>query len=131
MGIFDFLKGNKEEKAEQNKREQEEQRKVDKITSQYMEEHGEADFVFEMEDAFQITGKGTVVTGKVLWGEARVGETVEVNTEKTRLTSRISGIESFRKTKEKAVKGEKVGLCLSDITQKQLQGYVTVTIRRS
>ena len=131
MGIFDFLKGNKEEKAEQNKREQEEQRMIDKITNQYMEQHGDADFVFEMEDAFQITGKGTVVTGKVLWGEARVGETVEVNTEKTRLTSRISVIESFRKTKEKAVKGEKVGLCLTDITQKQLQGYVTVTIRRS
>lgn len=131
MGIFDFLKGNKEEKAEQNKREQEEQRKVDKITNQYMEQHGGADFVFEMEDAFQITGKGTVVTGNVLRGEARVGETVEVNTETTRLTSRISGIESFRKTKEKAVKGEKVGLCLSDITEKQLQGYVTLTIRRS
>ena len=131
MGLFDFLKDKKQDLDEVHKREQEDQKKVERITNRGItDQYGGQNFVLKVEDSFQITGRGTVVTGNVLSGEARVGETAEVITETTSLTSRISGIESFRKTKEKAVEGENVGLCLRDVTKKQLQGQVTVVIRR-
>ena len=77
----------------------------------------ENSFEFEIEDVFSITGRGTVVTGKVIKGTVMNGDTVSIN---GILDTRILGIESFRSTKEQATEGEQVGLLLEGIERYQV-----------
>ena len=56
-------------------------------------------FLMPIEDVFTITGRGTVVTGKVERGVLKVNETVEiVGIKETKQTTTVTGIEMFRKT---------------------------------
>jgi len=70
-------------------------------------------FLMPIEDVFTITGRGTVVTGKVERGVLKVNETVEILgiKEKTQTTT-VTGIEMFRKLLDEAQAGENVGLLL-------------------
>jgi elongation factor Tu len=71
-------------------------------------------FVLVVEDVFTITGRGTVVTGKVSSGSARVGDSVTFRSQKgSHVTCRITGIEMFRKIVDEARSGDTVGLVLS------------------
>jgi elongation factor Tu len=69
-------------------------------------------FLMPIEDVFTITGRGTVVTGKVEQGKVRVGEEVEIlglrNTQKTTCT----GVEMFRKLLDEGQAGDNVGVLL-------------------
>ena len=77
----------------------------------------EVDKPFQMpvEDVFSITGRGTVVTGRVEQGELDVGTEVEIvgirDTQKTTVT----GVEMFRKLLDSAQAGDNVGLLLRGI----------------
>ncbi len=72
-------------------------------------------FLMPIEDIFTITGRGTVVTGRVERGKVKVGEEVEVvgfrDTEKTVVT----GVEMFRKLLDEGLAGDNVGLLLRGI----------------
>jgi len=66
------------------------------------------DFRMMVEDVFTITGRGTVVTGRVEVGIVRTGDIVRVNG--TPYT--VTGIEAFRKNMDSATAGDNVGLLL-------------------
>ena len=70
-------------------------------------------FLMPIEDVFTITGRGTVVTGRVERGQLKVNEEVEIvgiHPEKQKTT--VTGIEMFRKLLDTADAGENVGLLL-------------------
>jgi elongation factor Tu len=70
-------------------------------------------FLMPIEDVFTITGRGTVVTGKVERGTVKVNETVEiVGIKEKSQTTTVTGIEMFRKLLDTAEAGENVGLLL-------------------
>jgi elongation factor Tu len=70
-------------------------------------------FLMPIEDVFTITGRGTVVTGKVERGILKVNETVEiVGIKETSSTTTVTGVEMFRKLLDEAQAGENVGLLL-------------------
>jgi elongation factor Tu len=70
-------------------------------------------FLMPIEDVFTITGRGTVVTGKVARGILKVNETVEILGIKEKAqTTTVTGIEMFRKLLDTAEAGENVGLLL-------------------
>jgi elongation factor Tu len=75
----------------------------------------EKPFQMPVEDVFSITGRGTVVTGRVEQGELEVGTEVEIvgirDTQKTTVT----GVEMFRKLLDSARAGDNVGLLLRGI----------------
>ena len=72
-------------------------------------------FLMAIEDVFSITGRGTVVTGRVERGRVRVGEEVEiVGLRETRKTV-ATGVEMFRKLLDEAVAGDNIGVLLRGI----------------
>ena len=79
-------------------------------------------FLMPIEDIFSITGRGTVVTGRVERGKIKVGETVDIvgihpKVEKTVVT----GVEMFRKLLDEGVAGDNVGLLLRGTTKDQVE----------
>ena len=79
-------------------------------------------FLMPVEDVFTITGRGTVVTGRVERGVLKTGETVEiVGLEDKPKTSVVTGIEMFRKTLDEAVAGYNVGVLLRGIDRTDVQ----------
>ncbi|MCA9439049.1 MAG: elongation factor Tu, partial [Candidatus Omnitrophica bacterium] len=70
-------------------------------------------FLMPIEDVFSISGRGTVVTGRVERGVVKVGEEVEIVglTEKPEKTT-CTGVEMFRKELEQGMPGDNVGLLL-------------------
>lgn len=79
-------------------------------------------FYFKIEDKFTITGKGTVVVGKVESGTIKNGEEVYLKNIKTGeiLKTQITGIEMFRKLLDTASAGDNVGLLLRGIARNQI-----------
>ena len=72
----------------------------------------ERPFLMPIEDVFSITGRGTVVTGKVEAGIVRVGDPVEVvGIRETRRTV-ATGVEMFRKLLDEGQAGDNVGVLL-------------------
>ena len=66
-----------------------------------------------IEDVFSITGRGTVVTGRVERGQIKVGDTIDIigiNEEKQ--TTTVTGIEMFRKLLDHAEAGDNAGILL-------------------
>jgi elongation factor Tu len=69
-------------------------------------------FLMPIEDVFSISGRGTVVTGRVERGVVKVGETVEiVGIRETRKTV-ATGVEMFRKLLDEGVAGDNIGVLL-------------------
>ena len=79
-------------------------------------------FLMPIEDVFSITGRGTVVTGRVEQGRLRLGEDVEIVgiTPETRKTV-VTGIEMFRKMLDEAVAGDNAGVLLRGIKKEDVQ----------
>jgi elongation factor Tu len=70
-------------------------------------------FLMPIEDVFTITGRGTVVTGRVERGQLKVNDEVEiVGIKEAKQTTTVTGIEMFRKLLDTADAGENVGLLL-------------------
>ena len=73
-------------------------------------------FALTVEDVFSITGRGTIVTGRVTAGTIRIGDTVLITRAGQQFaTSRITGVEAFRKKLIEAHAGDNVGLLLEGI----------------
>ena len=69
-------------------------------------------FIMPIEDVFSISGRGTVVTGRVERGIIKVGEAVEVVGIRDTQTSTCTGVEMFRKLLDEGRAGENVGALL-------------------
>jgi elongation factor Tu len=79
------------------------------------------DFLMAVEDAFSITGRGTVSTGRIERGTVKVGESIEiVGLGETRETT-VTGIEMFQKTLEEGLAGDNVGLLLRGIQKEDIE----------
>ncbi|QEK39185.1 elongation factor Tu [Candidatus Nesciobacter abundans] len=79
-------------------------------------------FLAPIEDVFTITGRGTVVTGRVETGNVKVGDEVEIVgiVEKTQRTT-VTGIEAFRKVLDDARAGDNAGFLLRGINKEDVQ----------
>ncbi|HCT7987946.1 TPA: elongation factor Tu, partial [Serratia liquefaciens] len=69
-------------------------------------------FLLPIEDVFSISGRGTVVTGRVERGIVKVGEEVEIVGIKDTVKSTCTGVEMFRKLLDEGRAGENVGVLL-------------------
>jgi elongation factor Tu len=79
-------------------------------------------FLMPIEDVFTITGRGTVVTGRIEQGEVNSGEEVEIigihdETQKTVVT----GLEMFNKTLDSAMAGDNAGVLLRGIKREEVE----------
>lgn len=73
-------------------------------------------FLLAIEDIFSITGRGTVVTGRVERGRIKVGDPVQiVGMEKETKQTVATGLEMFRKTLDEAQAGDNIGVLLRGI----------------
>jgi elongation factor Tu len=90
---------------------------MDAVDSYVPEPLREVDKPFQMpiEDVFSITGRGTVVTGRVEQGELAVGTEVEIVGIRPTQKTTVTGVEMFRKLLDSAVAGDNVGLLLRGI----------------
>lgn len=79
-------------------------------------------FLMPVEDVFTITGRGTVATGRVDRGTAKVGEEVEIlGLTDERRKSIITGLEMFKKTLDFAEAGDNVGVLLRGIQKTDIE----------
>ena len=78
-------------------------------------------FLMPIEDVFSITGRGTVVTGRVERGSVKVGDSVEIVGIKDTQTSVVTGVEMFRKLLDYAEAGDNIGVLLRGINRDQVQ----------
>ncbi|MGM9873367.1 MAG: elongation factor Tu [Bacilli bacterium] len=78
-------------------------------------------FLLAIEDVMTISGRGTVVTGRVERGTAKLGDEVEIVGIHDTLKSVITGLESFRKVLDSAMAGDNVGVLLRGINRDQVQ----------
>jgi len=69
-------------------------------------------FLMPIEDVFTITGRGTVVTGKVEQGVIKVGEEIEIVGIKPTMKTTCTGVEMFRKLLDQGQAGDNVGVLL-------------------
>jgi elongation factor Tu len=79
-------------------------------------------FLMPIEDVFTITGRGTVVTGRIERGTIKVGEEVEIvgMMEKSRKVV-VTGVEMFRKLLDQAVAGDNVGTLLRGVDKDDVE----------
>ncbi|MGA3084973.1 MAG: elongation factor Tu, partial [Thermodesulfobacteriota bacterium] len=72
----------------------------------------EKPFLMPVEDVFSISGRGTVVTGRVERGQVKVGEEVEIIGIRPTAKTICTGVEMFRKTLDQGQAGDNLGLLL-------------------
>lgn len=111
MGIFDFFKP-KNIMVEQNNIQS-----VQSVPDMSIQSGGNFELV--VEDVFTITGRGTVVTGKIASGSIKVGEDVIILPSSINTT--VMGIEMFRKSLDYAQAGDNVGILLRGVTREDIQ----------
>jgi elongation factor Tu len=79
-------------------------------------------FMMPIEDVFSISGRGTVVTGRIERGKVKVGDEVEiVGLMKGAKKTVVTGVEMFQKTLEYGVAGDNVGVLLRGIERTDLE----------
>ena len=85
-------------------------------------------FLMPIEDVFTITGRGTVVTGRIERGVIKVGETVDiVGIRPAKQTTTVTGVEMFRKLLDEGQAGENVGILLRGTKREDVErGQVVV-----
>jgi elongation factor Tu len=84
-------------------------------------------FLLPIEDVVSITGRGTVVTGRIERGKIKLNDPVDiVGLREGKLTSVVTGIEMFRKTLEEGLAGDNVGLLLRGIEKDQVRRGMVV-----
>ena len=78
-------------------------------------------FSLAIEDVFSISGRGTVVTGRVEQGKLNVGDKIEIVGIKDTIETTATGIEMFRKLLDYAEAGDNVGVLLRGIEKDQVE----------
>ncbi|MDA3863739.1 MAG: elongation factor Tu [Deltaproteobacteria bacterium] len=79
------------------------------------------DFLMPVEDVFTITGRGTVVTGRIERGIINTGDPVELVGIRDTQTSTCTGVEMFRKILDEGRAGDNVGILLRGIKRDQVE----------
>ena len=78
-------------------------------------------FLMPIEDVFSISGRGTVVTGRVERGMVKVGETVEIIGIKPTSSTTVTGVEMFRKLLDQGQAGDNIGALLRGIEREGIE----------
>jgi elongation factor Tu len=78
-------------------------------------------FLMPIEDVFSISGRGTVVTGRIERGVVKVGEEVEIVGIKPTVKSTVTGVEMFRKLLDQGEAGDNVGCLLRGIEREAVE----------
>ncbi|MCP3934992.1 MAG: elongation factor Tu, partial [Actinomycetia bacterium] len=78
-------------------------------------------FLMPIEDVFSITGRGTVVTGKIESGVVNVGDSIEIVGIKDTQTTTCTGVEMFRKLLDQGQAGDNVGILLRGIGKEEVE----------
>ena len=78
-------------------------------------------FLMSIEDVFTITGRGTVVTGRVERGKLNLNDTVEIVGIKPTKSTVVTGIEMFRKQLDYAEAGDNAGVLLRGIAREEVE----------
>jgi elongation factor Tu len=81
----------------------------------------EKDFLMPVEDIFSISGRGTVVTGRIERGRVKVGEEIEIVGLRPTVKKVVTGVEMFRKLLDEGVAGDNVGLLLRGTERKDVE----------
>ena len=89
-------------------------------------------FAMPIEDIFSISGRGTVVTGRVERGKVKVGEEVEIVGFRATKKRVVTGVEMFRKLLDEGIAGDNVGLLLRGTEKEEVErGQVFASPARS
>ena len=84
-------------------------------------------FLMPIEDVFSISGRGTVVTGRIERGKIKLNEPVEiVGIRKDTLKTVVTGIEMFRKELDEGIAGDNVGLLLRGVKKDEVERGMVV-----
>jgi elongation factor Tu len=78
-------------------------------------------FLMPIEDVFSISGRGTVVTGRVERGVVKVGEEVEIVGIKATQKTTVTGVEMFRKLLDQGQAGDNIGALIRGIDRNQVE----------
>ncbi len=78
-------------------------------------------FLMPVEDVFTITGRGTVVTGRVERGVVKVGEEIEIIGIRDTIKSTCTGVEMFRKLLDQGQAGDNIGALLRGIKKEDVE----------
>lgn len=81
----------------------------------------EKPFLMPIEDVFSISGRGTVVTGRIETGKIKIGDPVEIVGIKDTQTSTCTGVEMFRKLLDSGEAGDNIGILLRGIDREAVQ----------
>jgi len=78
-------------------------------------------FLMPIEDVFSISGRGTVVTGRVERGKVKVGDEVEIVGFKETIKTVATGVEMFRKLLDEGMAGDNVGVLLRGVKKEEVE----------
>ncbi|MGA9471354.1 MAG: elongation factor Tu [Terriglobales bacterium] len=78
-------------------------------------------FLMPIEDVFSISGRGTVVTGRVERGVVKVGETVEIVGIRPTSSTTVTGVEMFRKLLDQGQAGDNIGALLRGVDREGVE----------
>jgi len=78
-------------------------------------------FLMPIEDVFSISGRGTVVTGRIERGIVKVGDEIEIVGMKPTLKTTVTGVEMFRKLLDQGEAGDNVGVLLRGTKREEVE----------
>jgi elongation factor Tu len=78
-------------------------------------------FIMPVEDVFTITGRGTVVTGRIEAGVVKVGEEVEIIGLRETVKKVVTGVEMFKKSLDQGQAGDNAGILLRGVERKDVE----------
>ena len=81
----------------------------------------DGDYLMPVEDVFSISGRGTVVTGRIERGIVHVGDDIEIVGIKDTATSTCTGVEMFRKLLDQGQAGDNVGVLLRGTKREEVE----------
>ncbi|XP_071445919.1 selenocysteine-specific elongation factor [Hetaerina americana] len=76
-------------------------------------------FVFSIDHCFSIRGQGTVMTGTILQGTVNINDNVEIPI--LRVTKKVKSMQMFHRPIEKAIEGDRLGICVTQFDPKLLE----------
>ena len=81
----------------------------------------DGDYLMPVEDVFSISGRGTVVTGRIERGVVNVGDEIEIVGIKDTMKTTCTGVEMFRKLLDRGEAGDNVGVLLRGTKREEVE----------